>query len=304
MTKDRLSSDNLFHFTGNVDKLESIFKSGFRHNLMETETFPYKGSIAQNFCVCFCDIRYEDSEFHRSVYGNNAIILTKDWGITNGVSPVRYIHENSPGVNSRYVLMKNLFRELTHPSPRGVRSLDYLAASIQLLDGDNSKIPVDDNWGRLLRAEDLQPTLESLGAFIAKLSSGDKEMFFVALSSLYARISELHNELENRDSFQRAYKEDFRGIIKKVLYDEREWRSIRYIDEAYENAHGGSYKDAMNNKFLPLDFNLKFNDSDIVAILVADTATKDRIKNYIASNATLLSPAVTDMIIEFDQYKE
>lgn len=111
MAKDRLSSDNLYHFKSNVSVLKSILTYGFRHSLWP-ETIPYKKSEQNKFMVCFCDIRIEDANYHRQTYGHNAIVLTKEWGKKNGISPVRYIHENSPGILPNYIKSKNRFREI------------------------------------------------------------------------------------------------------------------------------------------------------------------------------------------------
>ena len=68
--------------------------------------------------VCFCDIKIEDAGIHRRLYGNNALVLAKEWGIRNHVQPVTYIHENSPTVSPNYVGMRNRFREIHQNNPR------------------------------------------------------------------------------------------------------------------------------------------------------------------------------------------
>jgi uncharacterized protein (DUF433 family) len=75
----RLSSDNLYHFTGRKDgfsTLKKIVKTGFRFGL-QNEQVPHGIIIQQNFAVCFCDIRIDGARFHRKYYGNNALVLTK-----------------------------------------------------------------------------------------------------------------------------------------------------------------------------------------------------------------------------------
>lgn len=102
----------------------------------------------------------------------------------------------------------------------------------------------------------------------------------------------------------RAYKEDFTHPSTKVttkdkiLYDEREWRSVKYAERA-------DYLDAAKNKFLPLKYNLTFSDSDVVAILLKDQATLELIKYYLSNNKTLLDPTKTiPKLFIIDDYKE
>ncbi len=122
--------------------------------------------------------------------------------------------------------------------------------------------------------------------------------------SLVNRIIELHNELERRDSFMRVYSEDFthpatkKTIFNKILYDEKEWRSIKYADKA-------DYIDAVTNKFLQPKYNLQFSDNDVLAILLKDQATLDIVKNYLTSNKTLLDPIETINKLDIiDNYTE
>ena len=61
---------------------------------------------------CFCDIKINETTFHRNSYGQNALVLSKDRGMKNGITPVRYIHENSVGLDFDYMLTKSIFREL------------------------------------------------------------------------------------------------------------------------------------------------------------------------------------------------
>jgi len=110
------------------------------------------------------------------------------------------------------------------------------------------------------------------------------------LRSLFNRIKDLHNELEQRDSFVRAYKEDFthpatgKTYPNKVLYDEREWRSIKYASRA-------EYEEAIKNKFLGESHNLKFDSKDVLAILLEDDKTLVEIKDHILNTKTLLDSA-------------
>lgn len=307
MTKDRLSSDNLYHFKSNVAVLNSILSYGFRHSLW-SETIPYKKSEQHNFMVCFCDIRLEDANYHRQCYGDNAIVLTKEWGKKNGISPVRYIHENSPGILPNYIKSKNRFREIRqnagdHPD---TVVMDYSIFSLLMdankLHYDSLDEDVANNNGLLTEMEVLEK--EFLKLFDDLKTVGQDKILAKYFRSLINRILELHNELEKRDSYMRVYSEDFTHpatnitIPNKILYDEKEWRSIKYADKT-------EYNEAVTQKFLQPKHNLSFDDNDVLAILLKDQTTLDLVKDYLLNNKTQLDSTITiSKLAIIDDYKE
>ena len=307
MTKDRLSSDNLYHFKSNVDVLNSILTYGFRHS-MWSETIPYKKSEQHNFMVCFCDIRIEDANYHRQCYGDNAIVLTKEWGKQNGISPVRYIHEHSHGISQNYIRSKNLFRTVRQRADDHADTVffDYSVFSVLSDLGKFNYDSIDEdikNNPNLLN--EMQALENELHEVFEALKPLNKDKIFAKFSrSFYNRLVELHNELEKRDSFMRVYSENFTHpstnvtIKDKILYDEKEWRSIKYADKA-------DYTEAVNNKFLQPKYNLTFGDNDVLAILLKDQSTLNLVQEYLTKNKTLLDSTLTiDKLSVIDNYKE
>lgn len=102
--QNRLSSDSLYTYSS-FENIKLILENGLRHSL-NTEKYPYKEFEHKNFIVSFCDILPTQVEYHRSIYGKYGIALSKEWGIRNGVTPVRYIHENSRGAQEKYTKLK------------------------------------------------------------------------------------------------------------------------------------------------------------------------------------------------------
>jgi hypothetical protein len=118
MSKERsqmpiLSSSSLFHFTKALDNLIGILSSGFRFSTVR-EPYPQMGwgdspltslgiqrTFIDNNVVCFCDIPLTQTLNHREQYRSYAIGLSKKWAIQNHVTPVRYVHSNSPGIVDR-----------------------------------------------------------------------------------------------------------------------------------------------------------------------------------------------------------
>jgi hypothetical protein len=95
-----LSANTLFHFTKNVDNLESILRNEFypRYCLEDwSVVFPEVPEIQEIAIpmVSFCDIPLSQIKNHVKHYGPYALGLTKDWGIKKGICPVLYTHRKA-----------------------------------------------------------------------------------------------------------------------------------------------------------------------------------------------------------------
>jgi hypothetical protein len=103
---ETLSSDTLFHFTGERAWLENIIENGFFPRYC-TEDFSMFSSIfgseTKSFefgvpMICFCDIPLSKVKEHTSVYKGYGIGCTKAWGIERGVTPLMYVKPTSETV--------------------------------------------------------------------------------------------------------------------------------------------------------------------------------------------------------------
>jgi hypothetical protein len=85
-------SDNLFHFTKNIDFLKSILLNGFypRYCLEDTKWLNTKYNFLGYPMICFCDIPISRISDHTAFYGDYGLGLTKSWGLTNKLIPVIY----------------------------------------------------------------------------------------------------------------------------------------------------------------------------------------------------------------------
>jgi hypothetical protein len=90
-------SHTLFHFTKSVETLESILAKGFWPKYCQ-EDFdwynPETGLISYPM-VCFCDIPLTRIDAHVKSYGSYGLGLTKQWAMSNKLSPVIYISKNT-----------------------------------------------------------------------------------------------------------------------------------------------------------------------------------------------------------------
>ncbi len=256
---------------------------------------------------CFCDILPEQAAAHRECYGNYAIALTKDWGIKNGISPVRYIHEQSPGVSPEYIKLKELFRE-THKFRQDAVATQVRVYALCSLLLDKGALPPGPMAFRVAAQGGTSLSLlqQLEGEFDKTLESTEATTFVSFLNTLFNRICELHNELEKRDAFCRAYKEDFlhpvSGLMPdKVLYDEREWRSIRFIDETHDESHVEKYLAALRQKFLPPEYNLKFSNDDVQYIIVDSQPEKAQLLEFISNEVCLVDASLAPKICTFDE---
>lgn len=305
----RLSSDYLYHFKRDPDVLGLILKYGFRHNSWP-ETLPYHDVPQHNFVVCFCDIRFEDSSGHRQCYGHNGIALTKEWGIRNNIAPVRYIHPTSPGATEDYLKLRRLYRSALGPTPgdHDRALLFYLAHCVLeergLLPTCDLRVEGLRNPAVLEQAQELQR--EFVKTLNIAQSIRIDEILLQYLHALMDKIHLLHNELEMRDAFMRAYQEDFEhsGTFypKKVLYDEMEWRSIKFPTISQALSDPQAVQSWISQKYLPSDENLRFNNDDVVAILTQDELTKSDILCSLKAGDFLVGIEAIEKIYTVDEY--
>ena len=312
MKDNRLSSNYLYHFKKDFHILKLILKNGFRYSMWE-EKLPYKNISQQNFVVCFCDIKFEDSKAHRECYGNNSIVLTKDWGIKNSITPVSYIHHNSKAISSDYIKHKNAYRTARNEAKTHNDILQmYLIYSIlfdkENISEDRLEEALTNNPALLNSIKEIE---DSYCDYYDNLKEkGLQKLFAEYLIALFQKIMELHHELEQRDSLLRIYKDNFKcptstsSVVNKVLYDEREWRAIKYLAEKNIEDDAKVYDEAVRNKCLPEKFNLKFSDKDVKWLIVETDANKNELIEFIEKENCLVNNKLKDCIYTVKEFVE
>lgn len=216
-----ISADSLYHFTRKYDNVESIIKNGFRFNVLE-EDVPFSMYAASPFsipgiikyittskAVCFCDIPLELCREHQEQYGNYVIGLSKEWGIMNGITPIRYIHYYSPDINhDSYRMMKDSYM---HYQQHNFFPFYFYARVLKDL-GKINEIPTDAD-------------INNLPAFARE-----------GLIIMSAQLMDMSEYILFAQSFLRAYEGEWKDrvtnkLVKRRYYDEREWRAVKKIDE-------------------------------------------------------------------------
>src|SRR5436190_20070413 len=103
-----VSSNTLFHFTDKIEYLIGILTKNFRARycleVFEDSVGERIAEIADdvNFAVpmvCFCDIPLSLTAKHLATYGYYGIGLTKQWAMSQRLSPLLYCHSMSSVVD-------------------------------------------------------------------------------------------------------------------------------------------------------------------------------------------------------------
>ena len=281
MQNNRLSSDYLYSYTPKFDTLKDILKFGFRFS-RNVETLPGGKYQQENYIVCFCDILTEQSDYHKEMYGKNALAMKKSWGIKNGVSPLRYVHTNSPGCSTQYNSIKNDIRKTLS----GQNPITDLLSIIVFSDARRRGILTKEKFEDETDNSELQSFLDGINQRFQEKkekfgSKGLKEIFNDWIEPLFNQLNHLVNELELRDSYMRIYQGDFRDTQNKILYDEREWRAVKNLMQKDIDSNSNLEEICKVQGYLPEKDNLKFTPDDLFEVLVESNERKIELSEFI-----------------------
>lgn len=300
---ERLSSDFLFHYTPTFECLKNILKTGFRFCLSEEE-FPIEILDSKIFMICFCDIKVEEAILHREHYGNYAVVLHKSWGIENGITPVQYIHETSIPRAEDYWEIKELFANVKTVSPKGFDKLvRTLLITSLLIDYTKKNNPItEDDYFKKKEAFE-----KELSKIFNEFSEEQQRAFVRYITILFNRLMTINNCFERRNAYLKSYTGNLiRGneiFRDKVFYDEREWRAVRPITVMDQITDQEFYNKAIEERRLPDEFNLKFSDDNVEAILVEKSDQVTELKDLVkANNYLLITQKIIDKISPIDEF--
>ncbi|MFZ2339751.1 MAG: abortive infection system antitoxin AbiGi family protein [Bacteroidales bacterium] len=126
-----ISSNHVTHFTPKFNTLLKIIEQGFKPSycnespiyLKEYEELEALTRLVEAVLpnienvripmVCFCDIPIKQSYSQRKIFGKYGISLKKDWAMSNWITPVTYVAENTKNHSilfSIYALVENAIR--------------------------------------------------------------------------------------------------------------------------------------------------------------------------------------------------
>lgn len=84
--------NHIFHYTKTFDRLHMILKEGFAPSYCEENITNLTYLIPM---VSYCNISIREVDLYMR-YGYYGIGMSVEWAVNRGISPVIYIHENSP----------------------------------------------------------------------------------------------------------------------------------------------------------------------------------------------------------------
>lgn len=208
-----ISSSSLFHHKDKFEYFMQILMHGFEHRSM-TESLPFSpgsgsafygpGIIRFDFefrAVCFTDLPTDKIKSHVDQYGEYIISLSKDWGMANGITPLRYVHHYTPDVLDDKASLLRSFVENTDMNSSIIETVNEYAsqAGLDKITSDNlSKLP-----------DNIQLLMKFYDHIINDIS------YFV-----YSHFG-----------LMRIYEGDWQDRVtgesmNRKFYDEREWRSL------------------------------------------------------------------------------
>ncbi|MDN3669777.1 abortive infection system antitoxin AbiGi family protein [Echinicola jeungdonensis] len=259
--------------------------------------------MQQNFLVCFCDIKPDENAFHRQCYGSFALALTKHWGMRNKISPVRYVHFNSCGLEQQYIDLRNFTIGLFKSEHNFKKEAEFEEKIIKNVIAWSFWMDLRGNTN--LVEEKINQEYKEL---IELLKPTNKDKFFnETILKFRQRIAELHHSLEIGDPFLRNYREDFtcpnsgETIKDKVLYDEREWRSCITTHSPEDVVVCESDNGITMKGFLKENHNLVFIDEDLIEIRLDRAESKNKLYRFLEENNTNLDIDLTMDKVKINQ---
>jgi hypothetical protein len=127
--KSEISSDYLFHFTKEFNAIKGILRDGFKPfycferlnylNLRDSSDNKFEMAFP---IVSFCDLTEDKQSQHKQKFGKYAIVLSKEWGIRNNLTPVIYCNDQT--ITSRSLIELFNFADNIH-SEKGKNNKSY-----------------------------------------------------------------------------------------------------------------------------------------------------------------------------------
>jgi hypothetical protein len=287
---ETLSSNTLFHFTGKANYLVSILLEGFkpRYCLEDFKMFEFVlGKDSTDWAVpmvCFCDIPLSKVKDHVGKYGNFGIGLTKEWGISNGVSPLIYVNDKSATTLGLSGAMSGLIAQ-----QNALGSLAQEMLSFEVLHKHLEAVATD----KALDVSTLPPEQAIQYARFLKTQSMGQ-----ALNDAY--LSQLRVVRFTKPYFADAW----RKWTNVRFYDEREWR---FVPDILPQKQGvppwisqKDYDDEVSREFLNQrigqQFPLRFKPEDIKYIIVEEESQVPAVIRQIAPAAQFTDDAIKTML--------
>lgn len=207
----KLSSQHLYHFTSELKTLASILSRGFEHRPIK-EDLPLTGYSESPFSVpdlvryefewpvvCFCDIPEHTIRDHSNQYGKYGLCLKKKWGISKGVTPIRYVHHHTPDIKDDTFYLIQSCLDIMGQSGEGFSRIVARSLSEDVSEEEWKAIP-----------NKIQRIINEVDNVIPKLL--EYSFTYLGLMRRY------EGNWTDRVT---------KNVGQRVFYDEKEWRSLK-----------------------------------------------------------------------------
>ena len=239
MDYSSVSSKTLFHFTSEREYLINIltenFKPRYCFEILSGAMAKTKSPDWWNRAIpmtCFCDLPLSNTSRHLETYGDYGIGLTKEWGQKRGITPVLYIHQDSPLVECVKISVAALEQSL-------IRSMNGTDDDVlnRIADGLKSLIDFTKPYeGSFKRKEKIINNVRFYDEREWRYVPKDAPVLSEADLKDEKQLEEIHNEIWRNRTLEFS-PDDVRYIIVKkdsevlAMFDEiRDIKSPKYTD--------------------------------------------------------------------------
>ncbi|MBC7776163.1 MAG: hypothetical protein H7246_12075 [Phycisphaerae bacterium] len=259
---ETLSSNTLFHFTGNASYLVSILQEGFkpRYCLENFSMFEFilgtENTELAVPMVCFCDIPLSKVKDHVVKYGSFGIGMTKDWGIREKVSPLMYVNEKS----ATTLGLSN--------------TISHLYTQQEVLRAFGAQLVGSELFYKFSESDTEEESLDLTTLTNEQLEQHAK---FLKIRAIGDSLGEAYSSQLRVIRFTKPYyAEKWRKWNNVRFYDEREWRFVPDIQRQKDGLlpwiNKERYDDEIGRELfnyrLGQQFPLRFKPEDIKYIIV------------------------------------
>ncbi len=255
------SIDYLFHFTKSIENLKAILKEGFKPSY-GIEQITNKTILVP--MVSFSNILLRDVGGDEVInYGDFAICLSREWGISNNINPVIYTYDNGVLDNTLNTFLHNTL--MLTPLKDFKENLKEIS--------DNGIGP----FSNKINVTNTSPEVIKIFDYLSMNYNGE----------LCDLISNLGNVLYNANfsilTLTKPYKVKNGDGEEFIAYNDREWRkSYEELSIVYESNEKFEYwRNTPKPHFNEPQYRLTFSINDIKAIVVKDETDVAEIINFL-----------------------
>jgi hypothetical protein len=135
-------SHTLFHLTKTVEKLESILLNGFWPSYCQEDFNWYnpETKLISYPMVCFCDIPLTRIDTHIKFYGSYGLGLTKQWAMSNKLSPVIYIPDDTRLSNALTRMLHKGAKPQSEYYKESTEDINSIISYIKPIEGKANKV--------------------------------------------------------------------------------------------------------------------------------------------------------------------